>query len=1704
MEKLKQFKFLILAVVVFGVAIALAFATKGSPIKPNVVEKTLNSPDSDLKDQGQVAGYRGSSYSPRIYISGAREGYSSGGLIVIPKTDEPAVQITSYNISGKAEISVYKAKKEDAYLYLLHDKEGEQINKIPDFSKMNYVSSVAVDVKSGYDVENKVLLPLEETGVWLLKIKIDSAEEYAYVFRSNIGVVAKEGNNEFVFWGQDFTHKESVSGAGLKIYSSLDSLKLISETVLDREGLAVSPISEEADFAVAESGGDSAIVPLNLKYLNLSYGYKPFGKKRVNSSYFVFTDRPLYKPGDIVYFKAVIRNDDDARYTIPGGNAKIIIRDDSSDWDHPLVNKSYAISGNGTVSGEYRLNDDASTGYYSLSVNAESDNSNDYYSGTGSSTYFQVEHFRKPDYFLEMKSDRDEYVSADKAVVTVNGSYFSGQPIVNGKFKYIVYSSGFYDWEYYADSKLSVNDYSYGYYLGREFKQGEGVFDRNGQAVVEIDTRLGDGSDSQIFSLETSFDDGSGNPALSRKNIVVYSGQYGIYRGNSDYWSMVRAPYNLPVKLIPHGDAKLSGIALSANIKRETYVKYQEADKKYPSYRLETEELSSVTATTNDKGEAAFKIIPQKTGSYTFSVSGRDRKENLVKKSFSVWVSDDDEPYYTGEYENQLTVKTDKKEYEVGETAVLEIWSEIPDRDVLLSVQRGRVDRYQVVRMSGQREKVNLKLGAGDLPNTFANVVSFSKSSLDVAEAKIALSTRGKELKITLTPDRQSYGPGDLVSLNVQTTDVKGNPLPAEAAIWAVDKAIFELSDQNLGDIFDAFWRERYGSTEMAHSLEGITVFAAEGGGGCFAGDTQVLMADGESKAIQDIRAGEYVLTRKSEGDSGLVKAKVLKRHETVESGYMILNGELKVTPNHWLWINGQWREAGNVSVGDFLIDKEGKPVRIDSVEWQRGKFPVFNLEIEKQRTYFADGVWVHNQKGGGGRSVFKDTAYWNPMVATGADGRARVTFKLPDNLTTWAIAAVGATRDTVVGQEVTEVLVTKDVIVRPIVPNIIREGDRMRISALVQNFADEAYNFDVSLGYGGGKVETPAVKAVKIKPRETQQLYWDIEAGDVNEKAVLAVEAKAKEDAKKTDKVSLNLPVRPFGFYQRSGESIEGSGEYAIKLEPKADNNKAEISLSLSSTLVESLPAAMKYLVDYPYGCVEQTTSRLVPAILGKTNKELFSGALEGKDVDDMINKGWARLSSMQHGDGGWTWWFSGTSDPFVTAYVTEYILMAKTNGMFVDEGMFLKAKGYLEQVHRSPNFEQGYNDSARAAVKYVLALSQPNDSKYRFNIPGNASSEVVAMGVMTNVLSGDKNANNNGLTKLLAMAQSQGDSLFWEGDQGRTFGSRDSSTALAIRAILAAGGDREIAARGVKYLVRSRRFDYWSNTYATVQVARALIDFGKTGDEQSPNYTYEVVMDGKILSSGIVDSLQDKPGELKIPAGNVMDQGSKLKIVKSGQGQLYSTLVVKQFIQDKQALKVAGEMEIEREYVNLKGDEYRIGVGDLVEVRLTVKGPVSDAYYAVLEDELPAGMIPVNEKLKNQWYGEEALRYYDSYGYGDKEFTENGVVISIYRMEGKAKRTYSYRARAVSSGEFSVLPAKAELMYSPEIWSRTAAETVVISDKSTLIPGKVIEKKIRDASRNPKLRLLAGIAGLGLFVGVSVFALLKILKKRNETSQG
>src|SRR5260221_7600270 len=115
----------------------------------------------------------------------------------------------------------------------------------------------------------------------------------------------------------------------LTTYNLQNSIKSLSTSSFNADGIAKNPLTDLADIAVVRRNGEIAIIPINLQYLNSNYGsdYKNFKSKPNVTRYFVFTDRPLYRPGDTVYFKAVLRDDDDARYALPQGSVHVAIRD---------------------------------------------------------------------------------------------------------------------------------------------------------------------------------------------------------------------------------------------------------------------------------------------------------------------------------------------------------------------------------------------------------------------------------------------------------------------------------------------------------------------------------------------------------------------------------------------------------------------------------------------------------------------------------------------------------------------------------------------------------------------------------------------------------------------------------------------------------------------------------------------------------------------------------------------------------------------------------------------------------------------------------------------------------------------------------------------------------------------------------------------------------------------------------------------------------------------------------------------------------------------------------------------------------------------------------------------------------------------------------------------------------------------------------
>lgn len=1645
------------------------------------------------------------SQAPGIFIYGDNQQYVSGGMIALASTDDPSIEIGGYNISGTAQVSMYKADINSLLGYLTHDKDGKQTTKTVDTSKFEYVTKVSQDINTSGNNSVKVSLPFTETGIWFLNVQIGNTQANAYVLRSNIGALTDEANNQFIFWGQNYKTKRSIGSGNLSILNLQDKISTLQTTTFGSDGLAYGTISSDADIALIEQGGDYAIIPINLKYLNNEGGnYKEFQPAKLQTKYFVFTDRPLYKPGDTVYFKAVLRDDDDARYTIPAGKSVTAKVFDGSyyggDEQKPISQSVYTVSSDGTITGQYKIPSKANVGYYTLELSDPNDvNKWSYYA----SSYFDVEYYQKPEFSIDITTPKTEVISGDKIDLTISGNYFSGQPLANQTVKYSVTSSDFFEYSYLSDQQYFSNElsdtYKYGYWYGSgKVTEGTVTLDKDGKANLQVDSKVDfNKGKSQVFSIEATLNNGAVTPSFARKNVLVYAGEYGTYRTDSSYGSKLGSKVSIPVKLVAYKTANVSGIDLTAKIHRVNWVAEQDQNKKYPSYKKEEEDLPNATATTNNKGEATISFTPTKVGSYTITVDSKDSRGNLISKEFYSWVSAEDFSYSLDSNQTGITLTLDKQRYTPTETAHINIFSTTPDRDVFFALERGRVERYQIVHLNGKTGAIDIPLTASDMPNVYAAGYSFSSHSLDSTSVNLPVSTEGKKLLVNITPNNNKYAPGDTATVNISTTDYAGNPVAADVALWTVDKAIFELTDNNLGDIFKTFWSERYNSTSMAHSLEGIVTTQTEMGGGCFASGTKILMGNMTSKNIEDVKTGDYVITR-SDKSGKLIKAKVTSTTSADDDGYLIINGSLKITPDHILKVNNNWQEASNIQKGDRLVSYDGQDVVVESIEWQLGKTKVYNLEVEKYHTFFANGVWVHNQKGDS-RSNFKDTAYWNPTIHTDQNGRAQVSFKLPDNMTTWIIAAVGDTNDTKVGQTTKEITVTKDLIVRPILPNILRLNDTTMISALVQNSTSQDQSFNISLKFDSGEIEKETFENISIKANSMQEESWKIMPTKETDKAKLIFTAKSTSNNKLTDSIEQTLPVRPFGFMEKSVTTGEDDKTFQIKLSQDDNKDKSSVTLSLSPTITGTLPLAMKYLVEYPYGCVEQTTSRFAPTLIAKANSQLFTGALKDRDTQEIIESSIKKLTAQQSSDGGWPWWYSGQSDTYITAYVVEYLVQARNMGVTFDDQILQKAQTFLEkdtyydyQTKQNTN----YGREERIVKNYGLAMLGDVSKIKKVTDFTNLTPDLLALNVVTNYLVGDQNPETSGYNTLKSLAQTQGDAVYWNGGDKLHFGSKDASTALALRAILFVDKNSDLTTKAARFLTRNRQYDYWSNTYATTQVVQALTDYTKKVSGVSPNYSYTVLLDNKQIAQGKVNSLTQSIDDIKVPLNSIKTDGSTISITKTGDGKLYSTLAVNEYHTDKNYPSLNHGLNVKREYVNEKGAEYTPAIGDTIDVKITVSGLNTDEYYGVINDELPAGMVPVNESFKNEQYGQNQYNnYYDSYSITDSDITENGVILSIYKM-GAGERTYTYRARVVSGGTFTIPPAIASLMYAPEIFGRTGIETIQIGSESQLIPGKTLQKIV-----SSKIWLIVG-AVVAVMASLTLVILKKkgIFKKKNS----
>lgn len=695
-------------------------------------------------------------------------------------------------------------------------------------------------------------------------------------------------------------------------------------------------------------------------------------------------------------------------------------------------------------------------------------------------------------------------------------------------------------------------------------------------------------------------------------------------------------------------------------------------------------------------------------------------------------------------------------------------------------------------------------------------------------------------------------------------------------------------------------------------------------------------------------------------------------------------------------------------------------------------------------------------------RKNFKDTAFWQPDVVTGADGKATVKVDLPDNLTTWRATARGVTADTKVGATKYKVLARKDVIMRLETPRFITQGDTVTLSGIVHNYLSNDKSTQISLAVDGAQLQSPGQQTVTVRKQGEHRIDWQISAPNVGEIKLLA---KALTDTE-SDAVELPLTVVPRGLHQVKNESWTFAEENADKTfslalpqetDPRARSLRIEVAPSVAGTLF----GALDYLTTYPYGCTEQTMSSFLPnVIVSRALKDVKTTSIRNSEaLEKKVKKGMDRLYAYQHNDGGWGWWRDDQSDPFMTAYVVSGLTWADQAGYDVSNDRIANGRQKLKQMLDSGTTEAGttIDLETRAFMVYAMEESGGSDNHHLEKIyseRGNLQPYGRALLALSLKQRKDDKRAREVANEIERTATSDSFYTSWESRRKAMLDFAEQNdteaTALSLKALSKIKPDSQLLPRVARWLVSNRRNShYWSSTKDTAFAIFGLIDYLKVSKELSPDYDLEVYLNGENVLTQRVSSAGASQTFSISRKGTDVAGGNDIRIVKRGKGLVYFTAALDYYTGEEDvAARGLADLNITREYFRLRviEDGYKlkwaidplrgeIRSGDVLVVRLKVNG--TKARHLMIEDPIPAGVEQVESvgNLNLDYSSENSW----SDWYSSREFRDNRTVFFMDYFDGET--TLQYAMRVQVPGQFRVAPARAELMYKPATRSNTAS---------------------------------------------------------------
>jgi uncharacterized protein YfaS (alpha-2-macroglobulin family) len=668
-------------------------------------------------------------------------------------------------------------------------------------------------------------------------------------------------------------------------------------------------------------------------------------------------------------------------------------------------------------------------------------------------------------------------------------------------------------------------------------------------------------------------------------------------------------------------------------------------------------------------------------------------------------------------------------------------------------------------------------------------------------------------------------------------------------------------------------------------------------------------------------------------------------------------------------------------------------------------------------------------------RRDFSDSAYWAALVRTDAEGKARVEFKVPDSLTNWQVVVTAISKDLSVGRHTDRFQTFKPVMVWPMLPRVFTEGDRVDVFASVHNRGDAPQTLRVRLEVANGEVLSPAERQITLGPGSSGPVYWTFRPGPAGH-AELLMSATC---AAGSDASLKRLQVLRAGAEQVVTASGFCKGDARVDLPRDVDPAAASLEIAFAPSLAADLVDTLDYLVEYPYGCVEQTMSRFLPAIqVAKVLQryQIHNDALNRK-LPGCVQGGIKRLLELQQGDGGWGWNGTGQTHEMMTPYALYGLLEAEKAGyalgaeQAVERGL-ARLRLFIDQMGPAQAADRVFCLYVYGRRKDILpqwwTFLAEQLEKNKLSDYALALALEMAVGNKKDELAGRL------ARRLRERAETVNGLTFWR-TAGFSRWADDSFevTAAALKALTAHDKDDPLIPGVLGFFAATKRGNRWNSTKDTAMIVYALCDYlsrKEVGLSEAPRAAFRcnggpairVAFGGQAVSQKAV-----------VPAGGVHAGANRITFTDSSPGMMYR--LVLRYRKGGRDLPPAGHgVRVTRRFWLLDDAGQRrreltsgaaVPRGSYIESVVLAEHLLEQPmHYVVVENPKPSGceILPADDRRFNQQGTPCVLR----------EEREGWVA---YHHEA-TPRDLGDRCvlHAELAGEYVVAPARVELMYHTE----------------------------------------------------------------------